>query len=306
MALDAARLRVLVEVAHAGSIAAAAVGMGFTASALSQQLAKLERETGCALVERRPDGIRLTAPGQTLVEHGERVLGELRDAETAIRAAAGDHSGDIVVGAFATAGRLLIPEALAKFRRERPGVRLSLVDIEPPRGYGEVTSRDLDLLVTHQYPGVTAPSAAGLRRTRLLADPIRLVLPPGHPTAGLADLADADWISGRHDSPNRICLGHLATEAGITPRVAYETVDYEVTLALVTAGLGVSLVPATVLAGRTGLTVRELRKPRPERLIHLVHRTRPPSAVAELATVLHDTATRISTLVHGPRAASTL
>lgn len=134
MALDPGRVRVLVEVAHAGSIAAAAGRMGFTPSALSQQLAKLEREVGAPLLERGRAGTRLTGPGQVLLEHGERVLGELRAAEEAVRAAAGAEPQRIAVGAFSTAARTLLPRALAALKEERPGIRTSLVDIEPPDG----------------------------------------------------------------------------------------------------------------------------------------------------------------------------
>src|SRR3712207_4155773 len=98
MVLDAARLHVLVEVAHAGSIAAAATRMGFTPSALSQQLTKLEREIGTPLVERGRTGTRLTAAGHVLLEHGERVIGQLREAEQAVRTAVGEQSQRLAVG----------------------------------------------------------------------------------------------------------------------------------------------------------------------------------------------------------------
>ncbi len=185
-----------------------------------------------------------------------------------------------------------MPEALSALRRRHPTAQLSLVDVEPPEGYGLVTSRDLDLLITHRYPGGTLPSATGLHRKRLLTDPLRLVLPAGHPRAtghiGLADLADQDWISGGLGIPNRICLDHLAGAAGVRPHVAYETRDYEVTLALIAAGLGISLVPITVLSqiDTSRLAVRELRGIRPAREIYVVHRKRPPALVAELVALL--------------------
>jgi molybdate transport repressor ModE-like protein len=286
MALDADRVRVLVEVAHAGSIAAAAARMGFTASALSQQLAKLEREVGAALVERGRAGIRLTAPGHVLLEHGERVIGELRAAEEAVREAVGAEPQRIAVGAFSTAARTLMPRALAALKEERPGIRTSLVDVEPPEGYGLVAARELDLLVTHRYPGVTLPPARGLRRRLLLRDPLRLVLPPGHRLAAaeeiaLADLADEDWVSGAPGVPNRICLDSLGPL-----HVAYETRDYEVTLALVEAGLGVSFVPASMLAARRAVVARDLHGRAPVREVYVVHPPRPSAPVVELLSRL--------------------
>ncbi|KAA2259547.1 LysR family transcriptional regulator [Solihabitans fulvus] len=304
MSLDAGRLRVLVEVAHAGSIAAAAQRMSFTPSALSQQLAKLERELGCRLVDRGPGGTTLTKAGRVLVSHGEAVLGELRAAEEAVRAVLGAEPDRLAIGTFSTAGRILVPEALAAFRHDYPAARLSLLDLEPPKGYGLVTSRDLDLLITHRYVGVPLPGLAGLRRTRLLTDPLRLVLPADHPAAdqarsGLADLADEEWISGGHGVPNRVCLGTLAKQAGVEPHVAYETQDYEVTLALIRAGLGISLVPESVLrrTDLTGLAVRELRGVRPSRQMYVVHRRRPAALVAAMVTLLLRSAETITTAV---------
>jgi molybdate transport repressor ModE-like protein len=286
MALDAGRVRVLVEVAHAGSIAAAAARMGFTPSALSQQLSKLEREVGTALIERGRAGTRLTGPGRVLLEHGERVLGELRAAEQAVRAAAGAEPRRIAVGAFSTAARTLLPRALAALKDEWPGIRTSLVDIEPPDGYGLVAARELDLLVTHRYPGGTLPPVRGLRRRLLLRDPLRLVLPRGHrlaagPEITLADLADEDWVSGAPGVPNRVCLDSLGPL-----HVAYETRDYEVTLALVEAGLGVSFVPASLLGGQRGVVVRDLQGRNPVREVHVVHPPRPSAAVVELLSRL--------------------
>nr|WP_279581155.1 LysR family transcriptional regulator [Fodinicola feengrottensis] len=181
--MDVARLRVLVEVAHAGSIAAAAQRMSFTPSALSQQLAKLEREVGSALLDRGPTGVRLTSAGEVLVQHGERVIGELRDAEVAVAAAAGRAPQRLAIGTFATAGKTLVPRALAALRRRHPAADLSLLDLEPPAGYGLVTSRDLDVLITHRYPGVALPDAAGLHRQRLLLDRLRLTDDAGRPSA---------------------------------------------------------------------------------------------------------------------------
>ncbi|QUQ71362.1 LysR family transcriptional regulator [Kutzneria sp. CA-103260] len=290
--LDPARLRVLVEIGHAGSITAAAARLAFTPSALSQQLAKLERELGCRLVERGPTGVTLTRQGEVLLRHGERVLGELRDAERAVRAAIEAEPESLAIGTFSSAGKVLVPEALAALRERHPRARLSLVDMEPPDGYGLVTSRDLDVLITHRYPGGTLPPDNGLHRSRLLADPLRVVLPAGHPKADgkitLRDLQDEDWISGAHGIPNRVCLEFLAEQAGIRPHVAYETRDYEVTLALVAAGLGISLVPVTVLGDVDceRLAVRVLSGAKPAREIFVVHRKRPPRLVAELVGLL--------------------
>jgi DNA-binding transcriptional LysR family regulator len=167
------------------------------------------------------------------------------------------------------------------------------MDLEPPDGYGLVRSRDLDLLITHRYPGAPLPDPRGLRRQLLMTDPLRLVLPAGHPVAKsprltLPDLADEEWISGGPAAPNRVCLDQLTAVTGVTARVAYETRDYQVALALIEAGLGIALVPASVLAhgDRTGFAIQDLHGPAPARDIYVVHRTRQGPLVSEMITRL--------------------
>ncbi|MEV6819456.1 LysR substrate-binding domain-containing protein [Nocardiopsis dassonvillei] len=297
--LDANRVRVLVEIAHAGSIAAAAERLSFTPPALSQQLTKLEREVGCTLVERGRTGATLTEAGRVLLEHGERVLGELRDAEAAVRAVAGESPERLSLGAFASAGKVLLPATLAAFGRRHPQVRLSLSDIEPPGGYGLVASGDLDLLLTHRYPGVPLPRAGGLHRERVLVDPLLVVVPEGHALAdrevALADLAGEEWICGAPGIYNRISLDTAAAAAGVRLNVAYETRDYEVALALVEAGVGVALVPLSILRSdrRGGWVSRPLRGTRLAREIYAVHRRRPPEPVPAMVELLRGVASRV-------------
>ncbi|WP_431875314.1 LysR family transcriptional regulator [Amycolatopsis sacchari] len=295
--LHAERLRILVEVAHAGSIATAARRLGFTPSALSQQLARLEREVGCALLERRPTGASLTEAGRLLVTHGEVVAGELRAAEQALAALRRQPVADLGIGTFATAGQVLLPPAMRAFRTAHPDTRLRLIDLEPPDGYDLVVSGELDLLITHRYPGVALPPVRGLARQPLLADRLRVVLPADHRLAGaprlrFEDLADDDWVSGDGNAPSRICFESLTAETGIRPRVAYETRDYAAILALVRAGLGVAFVPQSLLgsAARDGIVVRDLDGRRPVREIFTVHRARPPGQVTTMVDLLRKVA----------------
>ncbi|WUT01605.1 LysR substrate-binding domain-containing protein (plasmid) [Streptomyces sp. NBC_00708] len=306
--LDVNRLRVLMEVAHAASIAEAARKLSFTPSALSQQISKLETELGARLLERRPTGVTLTPVGAVLVDHAERVIGELRQARAAVEAAMEAQPQRLALGCFATAAQVLVPTALAALQHRYPRAELSLVDIEPPEGYGLVTSGDLDMLITHRYPGVAPTPHPGLDRQRLLDDPLDLVLPAGHRLAGgsadrgigLGRLGDETWISGAPGVPNRVCLETLARRAGVEPRVAYESADYHVILALVGAGLGIALVPGSLLAGadRSRVSVHPLRGPAPAREISIVQRRRPTALALELTAFLH---TAAAGLTRGPR-----
>lgn len=301
MELDAARLRVLVEVVHAGSIAEAARRLSFTPSALSQQIAKLEKELDARLLERRATGVRPTPVGAILVEHGERVLGELRAADAAVRAAKDNLPQRLALGAFATAGKVLVPAALAALERRHPRAELSLLDLEPPDGYGQVTSGDLDVLITHRYPGVPPVPRPGLYRSLLLGDPLRVALPADHRLSGaaeidLAQLRTDSWISGAAGVASRVGLTTLTQEHAMEPRVAYETADYHVTLALVGAGLGVALVPASMLGDvdRSRVSIHRLRGRTPVREVSIVHRRHPPALVRELVSLLLASADDVS------------
>ncbi|WP_159850796.1 LysR family transcriptional regulator [Nocardia sp. CY41] len=298
--LDANRLRVLMEVAHAKSIAEAARKLAFTPSALSQQIAKLETELGARLLERHPHGVTPTPVGAVLVDHAERVIGELRQARAALDATLGTQPQRLALGSFPTAAQLLVPTALAALQSRHPRAELSLVAMEPPDGYGLVTSGDLDVLITHRYPGVAPTPHPGLDRQSLLDDPLRLVVPAGHRlTQGAAPhginltrLENETWISGAPGIPNRTCLETLARRADIEPHVVYESADYHVIMALVGAGLGIALVPASILAGadRSHVSVHHLQGPAPAREISIVHGRRPTGLVRELAAFLHTAA----------------
>jgi molybdate transport repressor ModE-like protein len=309
--VDPGRLAVLVAIAHAGSISAAARRMSFTPSALSQQLSKLERELGCRLLERGSGGVRLTVAGRLLLGYGERVRGELSAAGEAVRALLDAEPQRLSIGAFPTAGKILVPPVLAEFRRRHPATLLSLLDVEPPDGYGLVAAHELDLLLTHRYPGVAKPDPRGLRREPLLSDPLLLAVPAGHPLAdrgpiAVADTAGQEWISSRDGVADRITLSRLAHRARVPAPVAFETHDYEVTLALLNAGLGIAVLPASVLlhADRSGIRVRSFADARPARRVYAVLRPRPSAQVTEVITILRAVATdlagRIPRVLDGP------
>src|SRR5271169_1618811 len=126
--LNVVRLKVLKEVAYRGSLSAAAEALSYSQSAISQQIAALESETGMALVERHPRGVSLTAAGQTLVGHAEGVLARLEAAQASLDAIAGLRGGRLRVASFSTAGATLMPLAIASFRAAYPLVELTLAE----------------------------------------------------------------------------------------------------------------------------------------------------------------------------------
>src|SRR6266513_4720528 len=129
--LSVARLRILKEVAYRGSFSAAADALSYTQSAVSQQIAALEAETGLPLLERHPRGVSLTAAGQTLVAHAEGILARLDAADAALAAISGLRGGRLRMASFPTAGGTLMPVAIAAFRDAHPEIELSLAEGEP-------------------------------------------------------------------------------------------------------------------------------------------------------------------------------
>ncbi len=270
--LNVNRLRILTEVAHRGSISAAAEAMAYTQSAVSQQVAALEAETGMTLLERHPRGVSLTAAGQTLVGHAEGVLARLESAEAALSAIAGLRGGRLRMASFPTAGATLMPLAIATFRARYPDVELTLTEGEPEQIAPRLRAGELDLALLFEFGG-ESPLAEGITRVELLEDPLYLVLPRDHALAGrrrlrLRDLHEEAWVQTSSSSP---CARHVVRSchaAGFEPRVAFESDDYQTVQGLVAAGVGVALIPELALSVvREDIAVRALSPHPPARQV---------------------------------------
>jgi DNA-binding transcriptional LysR family regulator len=251
--LDTARLTVFAQVAANGSIAQAARDLGYTPSAVSQQLAKLEREIGAALVTRTRRGVELTAAGHALADSIAGLLHQLAAAEQAVRDVTRARANELRLGSFASGSLTLLAPAIARFREEHPAVRLSLSEIEPPGGFNALRSGRLDILITHVYPNLTPPAPGTLIREELLQDPLVAVFPPSRAPRAAAGpvlaehLAGIPLISGGTSDANRIALEAMFASSSVAPNVDFETKDYAVTLALVAAGAGTAIVPDSVV-----------------------------------------------------------
>ena len=158
--LNVARLKVLKEVAYRGSLSSAAEALSYTQSAVSQQIAALEAETGMTLLERHPRGVSLTAAGQTLVGHAEGILARLDTAEAALSAIAGLRGGRLRMASFPTAGATLMPLAIANFRAAYPDVELTLAEGEPEEIVPRLRAGELDLALLFEFDEDT-PLLAG-------------------------------------------------------------------------------------------------------------------------------------------------
>src|SRR5213592_1609224 len=148
--LDVRRMRVLREVAAQGSFSAAAEALSYTQSAVSQQIAALEREAGTTRVERSARGVRLTDAGRVLVDHADVILARLAAAEAELEAIAGLRGGRLRLTAFSSAGATIMPVAIARFRERHPAVELSLQLAEPPDALAQLKSGETDIALTIQ------------------------------------------------------------------------------------------------------------------------------------------------------------
>ena len=265
--LSPSRLRILSEVARRGSFSAAAQALAYTQSAVSQQIAALETQTGVKLLERHARGVRLTAAGHTLVRHAEGILAGLDAAEAALSAVAGLRGGRLRMASFPTAGATLMPLAIATFRAAYPDVELTLAEGEPEEIVPRLRAGELDLALLFDFAGETA-LGDGMRQAELLEDPMYLALAREHPLAGkhslrLADLAREAWIQTSSSSP---CARHVVRcchAAGFEPSVTFESDDYQTVHGLVAAGVGVALIPELALSSAREDTVIRALSPRP-------------------------------------------
>ncbi len=270
--LNVGRLRVLTEVAYRGSFSAAAEALSYTQSAVSQQIATLEAETGATLLERHPRGVALTAAGQTLVGHAEGILARLEAAEASLSAIAGLRGGRLRMASFPTAGATLMPLAIAMFRSAHPDVELTLAEGEPEQIAPRLRAGELDLALLFEFAGET-PLPRGMTRVELLADPMYLALPREHPLAAedqlrLQDLKREAWVQTSQSSP---CARHVVRcchAAGFEPSVSFESDDYQTVQGLVAAGVGVALIPELALSVvREDIVIRTLSPGPPVRQV---------------------------------------
>jgi DNA-binding transcriptional LysR family regulator len=249
--LDLRRLRVLREVATRGSFSAAAEALAFTQSAVSQQVAALERETGTRLIERGVRPVRLTDAGRALMVHAEAVLARLDEAEQELGEIAGLRRGRLRLASFPTAIATLVPRAIARFNQRHPDVDLTVVDDHHQGLLSRLARWELDVALIYDHKALPDPEVR-LERTYLLDDPFDLVVPDGHPLArrasvALEELAEETWIGGTPDGAyDRIVL-HSCRAAGFEPRFAFGSDDYNAVQAFVAVGLGIGMLPRLAL-----------------------------------------------------------
>ncbi|MEV6694666.1 LysR family transcriptional regulator [Micromonospora sp. NPDC051196] len=251
--LDVRRLRLLRDLARLGTIAAVADAHTYSPSAVSQQLAALQRETGVVLLEHVGRGVHLTATATALVRHTEVVLAALEAAEATLAAARGGLLGTVRIGAYPSAVRPLLLPALVELARDHPALDLMVTELDPVAVPAALRERRLDVALVHDYDIVPVEPDPALDSTPLLDETVFLALPAAMAHRARNDpmrsVRDADWIIG---SPGTLCHAvtlHACELAGYRPTVRHHADDFTAVLALVAAGQGVGLVPQLAADG---------------------------------------------------------
>jgi DNA-binding transcriptional LysR family regulator len=235
MPLDVKRLRVLRELAERGTVAATAQALSFTPSAVSQQLAALEREAGVVLLEREGRRLALTDAGRLLVTHADAVLAQLERAEADLRAADGEISGTLRVAAFSSFARSVLPRVTAAMLAH-PQLDLHVRDAEPQDSIPLLRLGELDVVIAQRFPYVPRDFGPAFHVVELFDDPLHLATGPGHhdAPARFADLAGRPWVAGHPGTSCHEVVLHACHAAGH---------DFAVVAALVAEGVGLALIP---------------------------------------------------------------
>jgi DNA-binding transcriptional LysR family regulator len=276
-------LRVFREVAERGTLTAAAEALGYTQSAVSRQIATLERATREPLLERRRDGVRLTQAGHVVLRHAVKVLDEL-DATERELAGLPAEAGTVRLGWFATAGAVLVPTAVAALRRTHPGIKVTTREGSTPALIRALRAGSVDLALLASLPPYRPPDTESprLKIQTLTERSLRVAVSTTHPLAqqdaiDVADLRGQAWISGS-------AAGEMGVWPGLDerPEIAHTARDWLAKLRLVAAGCGVTTVAASLAAvappGVRVLTVRDSKEMRRIVLAWLPHTLTEPAA----------------------------
>ncbi|MFC0437941.1 LysR family transcriptional regulator [Kutzneria buriramensis] len=266
--LDVRRLRLLRELAHRGTIAAVAEAVAFTPSAVSQQLTALEREAGVPLLVRTGRRVALTPAARNLVRHAEAVLAQLERASAELDGARRDLSGSLRIGTFPSAGRAMMPAALAELGRRHPGLEPMVVELDPALVPAALRAGDLDVALVHEYDFAPVPLEPGIAVIPLCREAMYLATTDAARTA-VADCRDQPWILSVEGTLCHRMTLHACQAAGFTPHVRHHIDDFATVLALVAAGQGVALIPRLGLVDRPhGVTLTRLSIGRHTRIAH--------------------------------------
>ncbi len=276
MDLTLQQLRMLRELADVGTIAATAQSLGYTPSAVSQQLSALERAVGQPLLERVGRNVRFTDAGRVLADHARTVLDQVEAAHTALEQVAAQVRGEIAVAVFESVASTLLPAMLTLLGARHPELRLRTRQMEPHAVLDVLARGELDIAFTIDYPHAPAPQRDDIVRYTVTDDDFRLVVAADDPLRGprvpLSSLSGRPMIAEPPGTSCGQCILVACRAAGFEPDLVHQLEDYTTALHLVAAGHGSALVPDLGLeAVPPGLRVLDTDPP-VQRTIQLAYR----------------------------------
>ncbi|KAA9393709.1 LysR family transcriptional regulator [Kocuria coralli] len=285
---DPRKLAVLVAVVEHESITAAAEELMFTASAVSQQLRKLEQEAGQPLFRRRPRGVIPTEAGYLLATHARKVLRQLHAAQSDMEELARGERGTLKIGTFPSLAASFLPRVLDTYRAQFPAIKLSVHSTIFDALLEELERGQSHLCFLWDYPWKRFGST-GIRSEEIFQEPSVVLVSDSHPLArahdvGMADLRDEPWVSRANDHPVVEVLDRAAAEAGFRPDITMYANDYQEAQAMVSVGIGIAMVPMSAVAlQHPKVRILSLRDTLPERRVLLAQREERSSTPAEMA-----------------------
>lgn len=252
--LEVRRLRLLRELSSRGTIAEVSEALHLSPSSISQQLSQLEREVGVPLLRKSGRRLELTPAAEVLVEHTERILSQLEEAESAAVGVAGEASGTLRIAVFQSAAVAFMPRLLSQLAIAHPRLRVTMSQREPEEGLRETAAHEFDLVIAEQYPNHAAPRYPSLDRVPLTTDALRLAVPAsGDSWSGVHSITEVSglpWVMEPPGAASRHWAEQLCRQAGFEPDVRFETDDLEAHIALIESGSAIAVVPDLMLVRR--------------------------------------------------------
>ena len=248
--LDVRRLRLLRELAARGTVTAVAEALSYTPSAVSQQLAALERDAGVPLTERVGRGVQLTEAGRRLAVHADAVIARLEAAEADLAHAGGAVVGRVRIACFQTGAHGLVIPALGPLEARHPDLKCELIQADAERALPALRLGDVDMVIAEEYDHAPRPRDPALEHRELCRDALLFAVPVGHPaerqeTIRFADLRDDEWAGGEPDTAwNDMITRACRSIGGYEPNLRHSVDDVRLILSLVARRGAVGLVPA--------------------------------------------------------------
>ena len=295
------RLQALHAVSTFGSVTGAAEALRLTPSAVSQQLGKLQRDVGQRLIEPHGRGVRLTPAGTLLAQRAHAILSEVENAESELDRQRNHVIGDLEIAGFATAARAILPQTVARLRKEHRQLKLRVSERQPDEAIRLVVAGHLDIALVNDWMNAPLVLPDGVQRVLIMHDPVDLAVPTDHPLAErssveLTELSAEPWITGPYGAICHEWLTQTLRQHGLSPEVTHTAEEHQTQLAMVAAGLGIAVMPRLGRGSAEGVSIITL-KPTFSRQIYAIFRTlaseRP--AIAVTVSAIHKVA---QTLTH--------